>query len=127
MQGRMGVSDGICWFFALADRCFAGYVCGEPVATESDVPSPLKQCEAIILQGRSPSGGRAGLAPPRRCRKLALGSGEYCEVHQPQAALQSLLRECLRPRWEHTVERWQRQQARRNQQQRKPYAFPQSS
>jgi len=37
---------------------------------------------------------------------------EWCEVHRGQAEVQALLRQVLRPGWEGTVERWERQRAR---------------
>ena len=72
----------------------------------------LKQCQAVVLHGRDASGNRAGLQPPRRCRKAALMGEEWCEVHRGQAEVQALLRQVLRPGWEGTVERWERQRAR---------------
>ena len=70
----------------------------------------LKRCEAIVVTGRRPDGGRAGLAPPRRCRNPALAHSEYCEAHACQADLQNVLRGCFRVGWEYGVERWEREQ-----------------
>jgi hypothetical protein len=63
-------------------------------------------CEALVLYGRDGTGNRAGLIPPRRCRRLAT-SGEYCGVHAPQSDLQDLLRRCMNPSWERHVEVWE--------------------
>ena len=35
---------------------------------------------------------RRKLIPPRRCRKVASGDGEYCEVHGRQRELQDVYR-----------------------------------
>jgi hypothetical protein len=73
---------------------------------------PLHQCQALVFLGRTPGGGRAGLQPPRRCRRVAFDDSDYCEVHEDQAELQDLYRRLLRAGWEHTVERWERDQER---------------
>ena len=58
-----------------------------------------KQCEAVVM-----TNGRT-LIPPRRCRKIAKDTDEYCEVHAPQRELQELYRRCLRMGWEGIVRR----------------------
>lgn len=63
-------------------------------------------CEALVFYGRDGTGNRAGLIPPRRCRRLAT-SGEYCGVHAPQADLLDLYRRCVNPSWERHVEVWE--------------------
>ncbi|MBN1337174.1 MAG: hypothetical protein JXB39_14535 [Deltaproteobacteria bacterium] len=68
----------------------------------------FRQCEAIIVYGRDEDGRRAGLVPPRRCRRVALEGSDYCEVHAPQAYLQDLLRRLFPLSWHVTVEVWMR-------------------
>lgn len=68
--------------------------------------TPPTMCEALVLYGRDNTGNRAGLIPPRRCRRLAT-SGEYCGVHAPQADIQDLIRRCMNPSWERHVEVWE--------------------
>jgi len=58
-----------------------------------------KQCEAVVMTDRRK------LIPPRRCRKVASGDGEYCEVHAQQRELQDVYRRCLRMGWEGIVRR----------------------
>ena len=68
----------------------------------------FKQCEAIVVMGRSKTGGRGKLQAPRRCRRVAQTGGEYCELHAAQAEIQGLYRELLVTYWESRVDRWER-------------------
>ena len=72
----------------------------------------LPQCEAIVTSGRSASGRRAGLVPPRRCGKVAT-AGDYCGNHSKQADLQTLYRSIFGSYWEQRVQTWQREQNRK--------------
>lgn len=77
-----------------------------------DLHMPLRQCQALVFLGRTPAGGRGGLEAPRRCRRVALDDSDFCEVHEDQRELQELYQQLLRPGWEHTVARWERERAR---------------
>ncbi|MBW2253690.1 MAG: hypothetical protein JRI25_03735 [Deltaproteobacteria bacterium] len=88
------------------------------------VSMELKQCQGVVLQGRTAKGGRSGLIPPRRCRRAAFGEGDYCEVHQRQAEVQDLLHECLKYDWERIIERWE---SRREREQRRAALAARSS
>jgi hypothetical protein len=70
------------------------------------------RCKAIVVLGRTPAGGRAGLVPPRHCQRVAQQEGEYCEVHEGQASLQDLYRALLGFGWELRVERYEGDQRR---------------
>jgi len=78
----------------------------------------FKRCEGVVLHGRDEGGNRAGLVPPRRCWKVALKGGEYCEVHRPAAEHQDLLRQLFRPGWERLVDRWEREKQRQQERER---------
>jgi len=56
------------------------------------------------------------MIPPRRCQRPAT-KGEYCGLHVRQSTLQDLLRECLSPGWERTVQRWHEQQRQEQERQ----------
>ena len=71
----------------------------------------FQQCQAIIVLGRSPEGGRSGIIPPRKCWRVALDSG-FCEVHEKQADLQNLYKSLLRPGWEQMFVRWEKDRER---------------
>lgn len=73
----------------------------------------FKQCEAIVVTSRSKGGGRGALQPPRRCRRVAIGGSEYCEVHAGQAEIQGLYRELLVSYWETKVARWEKSNHKR--------------
>jgi len=75
----------------------------------------LRQCQALIFLERTPSGSRI-LAPPRYCRRVALDDSDFCEVHEDHADLQELYHQILRPGFTHTIERWERDRARREDQ-----------
>lgn len=73
----------------------------------------LPRCEGILLTGRSPTGGRSGVIPPRRCRRVAMDGGRYCELHRRQADLQDLFRDLLVIGWEYRVQRYLERMGRR--------------
>ena len=50
---------------------------------EYDLPMSFEQCQAIVFHDRTEHGGSAGLAPPRRCRRVAVEGQPYCAVHAP--------------------------------------------
>jgi hypothetical protein len=66
----------------------------------------IEQCSAVVLHGRDSKGNRAGLVPPRRCRRPAT-QDRYCGLHAKQAEVQDLLQECLSPMWESKVRMWE--------------------
>ena len=68
----------------------------------------FRQCEGIVVMGRSKTGGRGKLQAPRRCRRVAQCGDDYCEIHASQADIQGLYRELLVSYWEMRVERWER-------------------
>ena len=71
----------------------------------------LHQCKAIVLHGRDRVGNRGGLVPPRRCRRPSR-AGDYCGLHDRQAELQDLLRNCMGHGWEHKVHAWEARRQR---------------
>ena len=70
------------------------------------------RCKGIVVLGRTPGGGRAGMVPPRQCQRVAVQDSEYCEVHAAQAGLQDLYRSLLQYGWEYRVEQYERDRRR---------------
>jgi len=66
----------------------------------------LPQCQAIVLHGRDTKGNRAGLVPPRRCRRVAT-EPPYCGLHAKNAEAMDLLRDLMAPGWELKVQHWE--------------------
>ena len=77
---------------------------------------PPLRCKAIVLYGRDQTGNRAGLIPPRQCNRAAR-KGDYCGLHERQADLQGLLRQCMTPGWPEIVRSWEDRRRREDHRQ----------